>query len=513
MNKQLKQLYTEIKKLEQLLRKITTEKKDIIGLVHPTNTAAAKNLVQYTALRSYDLNDLQERLHENGLSSLTSSESHVLCQVQAILQMLDKNYKGSKANSCSLADAQESLRYKSEKLFGSKPDELPHIMVTFDKNIGKDSLFIEKLLKKGMHVARINCARDDEKAWDMIIANIKKASAETGKECKIYMDLAGPKIRTKILGKGRKNESVKIAEGTIFYITESKAKAPKGEIVIGCTREGIIPNLKENERVLFDDGEIEAVVKEAKGNSAKLEMVRNSKKSLKLKADRGINFPDTEHELTTLTTFDKNCVKYICKNADMIGFSYVKEPADIEELQLLVNEEERKAPIIIKIENTEAINNLPALILQGMQQENFGILVARGDLAVEVGFERLSEIQDEILWFAEAAHTPVIWATEVLDVMHKTGVATRAEMTDAAHAAMAECVMLNKGAYTLEVIDTLKDVLTRNLRHHNKKGFNMPALKIAERLIAAKNNWGIKTKPAPPKKAAPKKRAAKARTT
>lgn len=490
MKKELAQLYKSVEKLERHLIKSTDERKELIEAVSDVHQQSAKNLVEYTALRATDFNDLQEKLHDWGLSSLSSSESHIMQQLQAVLQRLGKTYTKKELSILNNETAANILKQKSEKLFGAKTDDLPHIMVTFDHKIGSDAKFIAQLLKKGMNIARINCARDNEVAWSEIIKNIKTASAHTGIGCKIYMDLPGPKIRTVILGRGNKKDKVKIEEGSIFYLVEDETKFNKKDIVIGCTRKGIIQNLKSGQRVMFDDGEIEAVVKSIKNRTATLELVRNSKDNLKLRADRGINFPDTELDLEILSDFDKKCISFICQHAHLIGFSYVRNPSDLTMLQSLIAEEEKQAAIIIKIENTEAINNMPALILQGMQREHFGILVARGDLAVEVGFERLSEIQDEILWFAEAAHIPAIWATEVLDTLHKTGVATRAEMTDAAHASMAECVMLNKGDYTLEAIKTLKDVLSRNLRHRNKKRFNMPVLKIAERIME-KKDWGI----------------------
>ena len=119
----------------------------------------------------------------------------------------------------------------------------------------------------------------------------------------------------------------------------------------------------------------------------------------------------------------------------------------------------------------------------GMQQKTFGVMIARGDLAVEIGFERMSEIQEEILWICEAAHVPVIWATQVLETLNKFGMATRSEITDATHAAMAECIMINKGEHTIKVIETLNDILQRTGGHHIKKRFTFRSLSIAKRYI------------------------------
>jgi pyruvate kinase len=144
---------------------------------------------------------------------------------------------------------------------------------------------------------------------------------------------------------------------------------------------------------------------------------------------------------------------------------------------------DKKPDIIIKIETPEAVQNLPHLLLQGMKNQIFGVMIARGDLAVEIGFERTGEIQDEILWICEAAHVPVIWATQVLESLNKSGMATRSEITDAAHAGKAECIMINKGDYTLEVIETLKEIGARMGGHQVKKRFTFRPLNIARRFF------------------------------
>jgi pyruvate kinase len=118
-----------------------------------------------------------------------------------------------------------------------------------------------------------------------------------------------------------------------------------------------------------------------------------------------------------------------------------------------------------------------------MQQPMTGIMVARGDLAIEIGFERMSEIQDELLWICEAAHVPVIWATQVLENLHKRGIATRGEITDAAHAARADGVMINKGEHTLEVLHTLSDILNRSRKNNYKNRRLFRCLSIAELFI------------------------------
>ena len=135
--------------------------------------------------------------------------------------------------------------------------------------------------------------------------------------------------------------------------------------------------------------------------------------------------------------------------------------------------------IVLKIENRQAFDHLPELLLAALEYAPVAVMVARGDLAVEIGFERLAEVQEEILWLCEAAHVPVIWATQVLDSLAQTGAPTRAEVTDAAMAGRAECVMLNKGPYIGEAITFLDNVLVRMQAHQDKKTARMRRLHVS----------------------------------
>jgi pyruvate kinase len=119
------------------------------------------------------------------------------------------------------------------------------------------------------------------------------------------------------------------------------------------------------------------------------------------------------------------------------------------------------------------------MLLKAMQWPSCGVMIARGDLAVECGFERLAEVQEEILWICEAAHVPVIWATQVLETLAKHGMASRAEITDAAMAHRAECVMLNKGPHILSAVRTLDDILRRMQAHQVKKRAMLRQLRLA----------------------------------
>jgi pyruvate kinase len=137
--------------------------------------------------------------------------------------------------------------------------------------------------------------------------------------------------------------------------------------------------------------------------------------------------------------------------------------------------------LVLKIETRTAFEHLAELLLAAMEAPLAGVMIARGDLAVEVGYERLAEVQEELLWVCEAAHTPVIWATQVLERLAKSGSPTRAEITDAAMSQRAECVMLNKGPYLHRAVETLDSILRRMEGHQDKKSAMLRPLSVAQR--------------------------------
>ena len=139
----------------------------------------------------------------------------------------------------------------------------------------------------------------------------------------------------------------------------------------------------------------------------------------------------------------------------------------------------RQPGIVLKIETRAAFEHLPALLFSAMRSPRLGVMIARGDLAVECGWERLAEVQEEILWICESAHVPVIWATQVLENLSKKGTPTRAEISDAALAEQAECVMLNKGPHIVETVSMLGGILTRMQAHRDKKSSLLRALRVS----------------------------------
>lgn len=239
---------------------------------------------------------------------------------------------------------------------------------------------------------------------------------------------------------------------------------------IGCTLPEAFDQAKPGERVWLDDGKIGGVIVRVTSDEIDLRVTEVRPGGAKLKAGKGVNFPDTDLRLDALTRKDLDDLDFVARHADMVSLSFVRHAADVERLQAeLERRDATDVGIVLKIENVAAFEHLPELLLTAMRSRKVGVMIARGDLAVEVGFERLAEVQEEILWACEAAHAPVIWATQVLDILARTGQPSRAEITDAAMSERAECVMLNKGPHITDAIHTLDSILTRMQHHQHKK--------------------------------------------
>ncbi len=239
--------------------------------------------------------------------------------------------------------------------------------------------------------------------------------------------------------------------------------------VMGCSMREPLLALTLDARVLFDDGKLECVVEGQEPGGVFLR-VKSAPPGFRLGAEKGINLPDTPLTGPTLGSDDERALAFAVTAADMVGASFVRNPEDVRTLFARLAElGAEQLGVILKIETVAAFDQLPAILLAAMKRHPVGVMIARGDLAVEAGFERLAELQEEILWLCEAAHLPVIWATQVLDQLARTGTATRAEVSDAAMSVRAECVMLNKGSFVTEAVTALIDILERMEDHQYKK--------------------------------------------
>jgi pyruvate kinase len=259
-----------------------------------------------------------------------------------------------------------------------------------------------------------------------------------------------------------------------------------GPILIGCTLPEVFASVEVGQRVWFDDGKIGGTIVRVGADDMEVCITDVGRRGAKLRPGKGINLPDTDLAVAALTDQDLADLDVIAPLADMVNVSFVRTPDDVTQLQReLAQRGAMGVGMVLKIENVDAFEHLPALLLAAMATRDVGVMIARGDLAVEVGFERLAEVQEEILWVCEAAHVPVIWATEVLDMLAKTGRPSRAEVTDAAMAERAECVMLNKGPHITEAIEALASILSRMQHHQQKKRNLLRRLEAWDRTPAA----------------------------
>lgn len=486
------QLYNELFELYQQVKKESDEQFGTIDkiLEREEFRESARNLMAYLALRRRDIRKLQLDLSSWGLSSLGRLESRTLFTLESVIRRLGN------AIGEDMAIEEPSLKHSTagrnrlvqntQMFFGDAPNKRnTRIMVTMPTEASTDKSLLQDLIKSGMNVARINAAHDDEEVWQAIIENIHEVANELGRKVKILMDIAGPKIRTEWVFTKFKKPKVKV--GDLVRMTRDYKKLPTLDddvkVTVGCSIPQIFSKLSISDPILIDDGSIELEAKEIGEKEAILVVKRVRGGSVRIKAEKGLNFPTTEFDIDVITDADRKAIKFAVEHADMIGCSFIRTTDDIEEIQkeieLVANRPLSEIPLTLKIETVQAMNNLPEVILKAGSRNPVSVMIARGDLAVESGYVRLAELQQEILWICEASDTPVIWGTEVLASMLDEGIPSRAEVTDAAEGSRAECVMLNKGSYMSESVLLLNDILIKMEEHQYKKTPTLRSLSVA----------------------------------
>lgn len=451
----------------------------------PAFCESARNLAEYIVLRRIDLRTLQDELTACGLSSLGRLEGRVMANLDAVIAALSaivgERDRAPFPVRAQLFRGQALLEAHADHFFG--PCEGPRrvrIMVTLPSAAAQDRDLIATYVEHGMDVARINCAHDDAAAWETMAGNVRAAAAAAGRNVRILMDLAGPKCRT---GEVRADESHdRLRRGDrLLLVRDEFLPLDQHPAQATCTIRSVHDHLMPGAPVWFDDGHAGGKVEEVHPHGAIVTITHASPRGAKFRADKGLNFPETDLGVPPLTEKDIADLDLISRHADMIGYSFVQSPGDIallqDELEKRKGAAAREIGIVAKIETPRAVHNLPGIIVEAAGKQPFAVMIARGDLGVEIGFTRLAEIQEEMLWLCEAAHVPVIWATEVLSSLIKNGFPTRGEMTDAAMAARAECVMLNKGPYIADAIECLDVLFARMAEHRTKKTPRLRALK------------------------------------
>jgi pyruvate kinase len=450
---------------------------------------SACNLAHYLVFRRHDLRQLQRSLMVLGLSSLGRCEARVMPNLEAVIASLEAicatNHQGNSPHPSSrrFFQGERLLRRHTRLLLGPEQSQRwVRIMVTLPTAAQDDYDFFCELLQRGTDCVRINCAHDTPAQWKAMVQHLRRAEAETGRRCKLLMDLGGIQPRTTDVIAPDPDER-RIHQGDLLLLSHHQPQ-PREDVAFQCrcTVPEVLEQLEPGRQVWIDDGKIGSRVESItdEGIWLKVHQAR-PKKGEKLKADKGLNFPDTPMYFDALGDKEYQHLDFIAAHADIVGYSFVQQAKDIQRLQEALRDRapshRRTLGLMAKVETPAAIHNLPELMVQAAGQQPFGVMIARGDLAVEVGYERLAEIQEEILWLCEAAHLPVIWATEVLHDMAKQGTPSRSEMTDAAMAERSECVMLNKGSFIPETVTILDDVLKRMEAHQFKKTPQLRALK------------------------------------
>lgn len=451
------------------------------GMVRREFRTSALNLACYIALRRRNLSGLQATLLSYGLAPLAHSESRVLAALDASIAAC----AGAIPDSADkrFFYGQKILERRTNLLFGPlKARRRTRIMVTLSTDAAGDYPLIRDLVVRGMNCARINCAHDSVDVWEAMVAHVRRAAKETGRICRILMDIAGPKPRTDaILTTGAKNRLFR--NGYLLLTREPPQTAGGMQFQTSCTMPEVISLLKAGSEVWIDDGRIGARVEALTGEGALLKVISVRATGERLQAGKGINLPNIRFERLAFTDKDRRDLQFVCAHADILGYSFVQDVADVamlyQEMEALPTEKKSCQSVVLKIETRKAMQNLPDLIVAAAGRWQTGIMIARGDLGVEIGLPQLTEVQEQILLMGQAASVPVIWATQILERYTKKGILTRAEATDAAMGGRTECVMLNKGPFINEAVPLLDNILLRAQSIRNKNLPNMSAVQLS----------------------------------
>ncbi|HYN39211.1 MAG TPA: pyruvate kinase, partial [Rhodospirillales bacterium] len=403
-------------------------------LKRPAFRPGATNLAHYLAFREIDLRPLQKSLVTLGLSGLGRSESRVMATLDAVIANLatlcgEPGAATGRPGTDHMWSGVAALKSASDALFGPPVDgRETRILVTMSPKAAKNAEHVEALVKAGMDAARINCAHDGTKAWTKMIENIRASAAAHGRSCPILMDLQGPKIRTRTVLIPEDGDPVEAGDHILITFGEPE---PRRDFPYqaSCAMPDVLRQVAAGAKVSIKDGLIVGHVEEVRPEGLLVAVTRTPPDGQPLETEKGINFPGTTLTVSPLSAEDLEDLDFVAEHADMVGYSFVQSKEDVALLQAELEKRRAGRPplaIVAKIETQLAFRNLPEIIAQAAGANPFAVMIARGDLAVELGFERMSEVPRQILALCEAAHVPAIWATQVLESMAKTGQPSRA---------------------------------------------------------------------------------------
>ena len=312
---------------------------------------------------------------------------------------------------------------------------------------------IDQLIAAGMNMARLNLSHGGYPEHQARFDAVRKAAAKADVAIAILVDLQGPKIRLARFENGPHD----LARGDIFTITTDEVPGTKDRV--GTTYKGLPGDCKKGDRILIDDGKVTVEVIEVKGNDVITKCIEPGAVS----NNKGINLPGVAVSVPALSDKDKEDLRWgLRTGADFIALSFVRNAADIVDVHRIMDEEGIRRPVIAKIEKPQAVDNLEEIVAAFD-----GIMVARGDLGVEMPIEEVPLVQKRCVMLAREAAKPVIVATQMLDSMISSSRPTRAEATDCANAVLdgADALMLSGetsvGDFAIEAVTTMARIIER----------------------------------------------------
>ncbi len=363
----------------------------------------------------------------------------------------------------------EVLIYAGEKSTrGERVD--PQTLRTLPAQISVDKKFFTKIKKE--HFVKIVDV-NSKKAF-IAITEVGEGFARGLINKKVFIDEHSKMHRKRYLGKilniEKQIDPIRLFVNDTLVITEEERLGRSAQLDennrvvkparISCSFRGAASAMHGGEKIFIDDGKIGLEVLESSDNAITCRVTHAKANGTLLKEEKGINFPDTPIKTSALTQNDRENLLAVLGFADHLSLSFCQDADDVRELQKMLEENGRSdIGIVAKIETKKAVINMPQILEQLLTWEKSGVMIARGDLAIEVGFRNLAYVQEALLDICDAAHIPVIWATQVLENQMKSNLPSRAEVSDAAMAGRAECVMLNKGAFATDTIDVLTHIL------------------------------------------------------
>ena len=566
----MKYIYDELIQIHKVL----LERRTMVEACKP-HLHSCMNMQDFLSLKKFDLTMLQKALVDIGFSSLEWSHFYLIYTLEKQLEDLAHLLDYSPMEISQEPSPQEvyvSMQQRSRFLKSHESSE-NGVMITLPSEAAEDPAIIQGLAAQNIDIVRINTAHDSLPQWQKMAEIVKGINQRTRQNnpISIYVDLAGPKIRTgkiklvtvpfKIrpdehnmlllttkklqnislpnttygqcvveeywFNKRRKGEKILLThpelknrklhikkiddkglwlvfdkkliidEESRFEIQDKKkdqtsiqnlsqveqeirlfignyiwlrsdssviGRLTEEETVakaeIACSNPDIFDFIEIETPLYIDDGKIGLRVTEKTDDGVLCRVEHAKPNGSVLRGEKGINFPEADLDIEALTPLDRQNLRAVIGFADIIGISFTQKASDVAEVKTILKENNKELTgLVAKIETKKGVQRLPFILMELFSWQNSGVMIARGDLAIEVGFENLPRIQEEILELCEAAHTPIIYATQIMENMMKKNLPSRAEVIDASMAQRADCIMLNKGLFAVETIDMLGKIL------------------------------------------------------